>query len=105
MAPCMSTDGERTMKSLKIAVALLALSAPAFADAHLTKGVTTKIDTKLNKVTIDHEELTSLDMPAMKMVFQVSDPALLEGLAEGATINFAAERINGKLTVTSIEEE
>lgn len=93
------------MKSLILAAAMLALAGPAIAETHLTKGVVTKVDTKWNKVTIDHEALASLDMPAMKMVFQVADPAMLEGLAEGTEISFAADRVNGKLTVTELTKE
>lgn len=91
------------MKSLNlIAAALIATAGAAFADEHVTRGTVTKIDTKWNKVTIDHEELKNLDMPAMKMVFQVADPAMLEGLSDGTQINFVADRVNGKLTVTEI---
>ncbi|GHF49591.1 copper-binding protein [Seohaeicola zhoushanensis] len=93
------------MKTTILAAVLMALAAPAFADTHLTKGVVTKIDTKWNKVTIDHEALTSLDMPAMKMVFQVADPSMLDGLSEGAEITFVADRVNGKLTVTELNKD
>lgn len=93
------------MKTFLIAAAVVALSTPALADGHLTKGVVTKVDTKWNKVTIDHEELENLDMPAMKMVFVVADPAMLEGLQDGAQIRFFADRVNGKLTVTELERE
>jgi Cu/Ag efflux protein CusF len=41
-------------------------------------------------------------MPPMTMVFRVSDPRLLEGLAVGQRIGFTAERINGQFTVTSV---
>ena len=68
----------------------------------MTEGTITKIDLKWKKVTIDHGPLENLDMPGMKMVFDLADPALLEGLAEGQTISFVADRVNGKLTVTEI---
>ncbi|MBY3036876.1 hypothetical protein HFO60_06975 [Rhizobium leguminosarum] len=91
--------------ALKITVAaLLSLSAAfgAFAE-EFTKGVVNKVDAKANKVTIKHEDLKSLDMPAMTMVFRVEDPALLERLKEGSKIEFVAERVNGKLTVTEVK--
>ena len=47
-------------------------------------------------------EIKNLDMPPMTMVFRVSDPKLLEGLAVGQRIGFTAERINGQYTVTSV---
>ncbi|MBX4863759.1 copper-binding protein [Rhizobium leguminosarum] len=91
--------------ALKITVAaLLSLSAAfgAFAQ-EFTKGVVNKVDTKAKKVTIKHEDLKGLDMPAMTMVFRVEDPALLEKLKEGSNIEFVAERVNGKITVTQVK--
>ncbi|MBY5707583.1 copper-binding protein [Rhizobium leguminosarum] len=91
--------------ALKITVAaLLSLSAAfgAFAE-EFTKGVVNKVDTKAKKVTIKHEDLKGLDMPAMTMVFRVEDPALLEKLKEGSQIEFVAERVNGKITVTQVK--
>ncbi|MBB2711143.1 copper-binding protein (plasmid) [Rhizobium sophoriradicis] len=90
---------------IKIGVAAL-LSASgalgAFAQ-DFTKGVVNKVDAKAKKVTIKHEDLKNLDMPAMTMVFRVEDPALLEKLKEGSNIDFVAERVNGKLTVTEVK--
>ncbi|WP_170309510.1 copper-binding protein [Paracoccus subflavus] len=91
------------MKLIQLTAAALIFSAgAAMADTHITSGTVTKIDTKWSKVTIDHEELKNLDMPAMKMVFQVAEPEMLEQLSEGKEIRFAADRVNGKLTVTEI---
>jgi Cu(I)/Ag(I) efflux system protein CusF len=42
-------------------------------------------------------------MPAMTMVFQVKDPAMLDQLKAGDKIRFSAEKLNGELTVTKIE--
>ncbi|UWU15657.1 copper-binding protein [Rhizobium sullae] len=90
---------------IKIGVAALLSASAAFGAfaQEFTKGVVNKVDTKTNKVTIKHEDLKSLDMPAMTMVFRVEDPALLERLKEGSNIEFVAERVNGKLTVTEVK--
>jgi Cu/Ag efflux protein CusF len=91
--------------AIKITVAaLFSLSAAfgAFAE-EFTKGVVNKVDAKAKKVTIKHEDLKNLDMPAMTMVFRVEDSALLEKLKEGSNIEFVAERVNGKLTVTELK--
>ena len=69
----------------------------------MATGTVTRVDTQWNKVTIDHGPLENLDMPAMKMVFVVADPAMLEGLSEGTQILFSADRVNGKMTVTELE--
>ena len=87
-----------------VLAAALALGSVAGAFAQeFTKGVVNKIDAKTSKVTIKHEELKNLGMPAMTMVFTVDDPALLGKLKEGANVEFVAERVNGKLTVTQVK--
>lgn len=43
-----------------IAAALVVSTGAVLADTHVTKGTVTKIDTKWEKVTIDHEELKNL---------------------------------------------
>lgn len=84
------------------AMVAITLASGAFA-AEFTKGTVKKVDAKAKKVTLIHEELKSLEMPAMTMVFRVKDDAMLEKLKEGASIEFVAERVEGKLTVTEIK--
>ncbi|MGR9076467.1 copper-binding protein [Rhizobium leguminosarum] len=90
---------------IKIGVAALLSASAAFGAfaEEFTKGVVNKVDVKAKKVTIKHEDLKNLDMPAMTMVFRVEDPALLQRLKEGSNIEFVAERVNGKLTVTEVK--
>ncbi|MGO8117706.1 copper-binding protein [Rhizobium leguminosarum] len=90
---------------IKLSVAALLSASAAFGAfaQEFTKGVVNKIDAKANKVTIKHEDLKNLDMPAMTMVFRVEEPALLERLKKGSNIEFVAERVNGKLTVTEVK--
>jgi len=92
------------MRNFVLTAAFAVLAAPVLADAHLSKGTITKIDRQWNKLTIDHGPLANLDMPAMKMVFQVADAALLADLQEGDEIEFAADRVDGKLTVVEIDK-
>lgn len=90
------------MKTLITLFAVLALAASAQA-AEFTKGTVKKLDSSARKVTIAHEDLKNLDMPAMTMVFRVKDDAVLAKLKEGAAIEFVADRVDGKLTVTEIK--
>jgi Cu/Ag efflux protein CusF len=90
------------IKFAAAATLAIALASGAFA-AEFTKGTGKKVDAKAKKVTLIHEELKSLEMPAMTMVFRVKDAAMLEKLKEGASIEFVAERVEGKLTVTEIK--
>ena len=37
------------------------------------------------------------------MVFKVADPTMLASIKEGDKVKFAADRVNGAITVTAIE--
>lgn len=92
-----------TVIKLVSATALLAALASGAIAAEFTKGTVKKLDAKAKKVTLIHEELKDLEMPAMTMVFRVKDDALLAKLKEGAKVEFVAERVEGKLTVTDVK--
>lgn len=82
--------------------ALLSVMATEAWSTEFTKGVVKKVDLKAKKVTVIHEELKSLDMPAMTMVFRTANDEMLASLKDGQTIEFVADRVNGKLTITEI---
>ncbi|WP_416358081.1 copper-binding protein [Aureimonas phyllosphaerae] len=84
------------------ALVALAAAAPAVA-AEYAKGEVTKVDEKAKKVTIKHGELKDLEMPAMTMVFAVPDEATLKKLSVGKSVEFVAEKVRGKLTVTDVK--
>jgi Cu/Ag efflux protein CusF len=104
-----------------VAVAALALSGTAFAQtsgadhsAHhapaaasaatpTADGEVRKVDKEQGKVTLKHGLITNLDMPGMTMVFKVADPKLLDTIKQGDKVKFAADNVNGALTVTAIE--
>jgi Cu/Ag efflux protein CusF len=92
------------MKKILTAITalMLAYAGSAFA-AEYTKGEVTKVDVKQKKITIKHEPLANLDMPAMTMVFVAGDDALLEKVKPGQAIEFVAERVNGRITVVEIK--
>lgn len=89
-----------------IAIAATLATAPVALSAQetvYTKGSVKAIDAPAGKVTIIHEELLNLDMPAMTMVFR-ADEETLAALTEGEEIEFVAERVEGKLTVVDLKE-
>jgi Cu(I)/Ag(I) efflux system periplasmic protein CusF len=93
----------------KFAVILIAALAasPAMAQQSageaLSDGEVRKVDKEAKKITIRHGPLANLDMPAMTMVFQVKDPAMLEKVKAGDKVKFEAEKVGGAFTVTKIE--
>jgi Cu/Ag efflux protein CusF len=75
----------------------------AQAGATLSEGEVRKVDKEAQKLTIRHGPLANLDMPAMTMVFQVREPAMLEQLKAGDKIRFEAARVGGAYVVNRIE--
>lgn len=75
----------------------------AQAAQSLSEGVVRKVDKDAKKITIKHGPLVSLDMPAMTMVFQVRDPAMLEQVKAGDSVRFEAQKVGGAFTITAIE--
>ena len=80
----------------------LAFAIPASA-ADMIAGEVRKVDKSAAKITLKHEEMKHLDMPAMTMVFQVSDKALLDKVKAGDKVRFSADKVGGQFTVTAIE--
>jgi Cu(I)/Ag(I) efflux system periplasmic protein CusF len=91
-----------------ITTLLLALSATfAFAQAptkDMADAEVRKVDKDAKKVTLKHGPIKNLDMPAMTMVFQVKDAALLDKLATGDKIKFTAEQQQGAYVLTGVEK-
>lgn len=107
------------LRALWLALALLVAStlpslaqaadspgASAQAGAHaaddMSDGEVRKIDAAQGKLTLKHGEIKNLDMPAMTMVFNVKDKAMLAPLKTGDKVKFKVISDNGKLVVTQI---
>lgn len=75
----------------------------AAATTAMTDGEVRKVDKEAGKLTLRHGPLVDLDMPAMTMVFRVSDPNVLNLVKEGDKVRFVAEKVGGQLTVTKLE--
>jgi Cu(I)/Ag(I) efflux system protein CusF len=107
------------MKTLITALALSAAFTPglattAYATSHtgdasvpakaaMSDGEIRKVDKEAGKLTIRHGPLENLGMPAMTMVFQVADPAVLETVKGGDQVRFSADKVGGAYTVTQLE--
>ena len=75
-------------------------SSPA---SSMSEGEVRRVDKEAKKLTIRHGPLTHLDMPAMTMVFQVQDAAVLEQLKPGDKIRFIAEKVDGSYVASNVE--
>ena len=78
-------------------------TAGAAAASATTAGEVRKVDKEAGKITIRHQPLVNLGMPAMTMVFRAADPKFLDQVKEGDKVSFVADKVNGAFTVTSIE--
>jgi Cu(I)/Ag(I) efflux system periplasmic protein CusF len=99
----MTTNRLTRLFAALLAGAALTAGAWAQTSVELTQGEVRKVDTAASKVTIKHGDIKNLDMPAMTMVFQVRDPALLAKVKAGDAVRFHAERGDGTYIVTSME--
>jgi Cu/Ag efflux protein CusF len=93
----------KLVKIIATATFVLAATVSLAVAGTFTKGTVKKVNAKAGKVTIIHEELVDLEMPAMTMVFRVADDAMLDQLEAGQDIEFVADRVKGKLTVVELK--
>jgi Cu(I)/Ag(I) efflux system protein CusF len=71
--------------------------------ADMVDGEVRKVDKEAKKITLKHGQIKNLDMPPMTMVFQVTDPAMLEKVRAGDKVRFTVEKVDGAYTVTALE--
>lgn len=90
------------MKRLVPLVASLLVAGSLQAQTPSTDGEVTKIDAMQGRITLRHGEIRNLEMPPMTMSFRLASPKLLEGLAVGDKVRFAAAKVDGHYTVTAI---
>ena len=109
----MSSLGMTLLRALPLALALLAtggiahaqVSPPAAATAPASaeaEGEVRKVDVEAQKITLRHGPIANLEMPAMTMVFRVSDPTMLQGIKVGDKVRFKADKVGGQFTVVAI---
>lgn len=80
-------------------------STASAGTADMTQGEVRKVDKETKKITLKHGPISNLDMPAMTMVFQVADPAMLENFKAGDKVKFSADKTGSGYAVTKIEPE
>ena len=99
----MSVLATRRLVSLALLSLAFLPSASWSQSEDKAQGEVRKVDRDNQKITIQHGEIKSLDMPPMTMAFTVKDPALLEAAKPGDKVRFVAVREDGKFGVKAIE--
>jgi len=90
------------MNKFLAGVASALISLAALAQAANTDGEVTRIDKAAARITLKHGGIKNLDMPPMTLAFRVGDPKLLDGVAVGDKVRFAADKVGGTYTVTAL---
>jgi len=85
------------------AAGLVSVPGTASAQSATASGEVRRVDASAGRVTIKHGAISSLDLPAMTLVYE-ADPALLQAIRPGDKVNFTASRENDKYVVTQIRK-
>ncbi len=88
----------------KILFLTMLLASFAVGAAEWTKGEIRRVDIENKKVTIKHEEIKSLDMAPMSMVFNVDTSDMLKGINAGDQVEFIAEQRGTKLFAKQLKK-
>ena len=83
--------------------ALASQASTAQSSASMTDAEVRKVDKEAAKITLRHGEIRNLEMPAMTMVFQVKDKAMLDRVKAGDKVRFEADKVDGGYVITRIE--
>lgn len=93
------------LKTTLVAALFAAAASTALAQSTpKVAGTVTKVDESAAKITLKHGPIPNLDMGEMTMVFRAGDKAMLKAVKAGDKVQFTADRVNGQLTVTSVEK-
>lgn len=93
----------RFITPLALGLATLSLAAFAQAPLPLVDGEVRKVDIAQQKITLRHAEIPNIEMSPMTMVFRVKEPVLLAQVQAGDKVRFTADKVDGTLTVITIE--
>ncbi len=69
----------------------------------LVSGEIRKVDKDSGMITIKHAQIPNFDMPAMTMLFNVGDVAMLDQFKAQDKVVFSVNKRNNKLTVVHLE--
>ncbi|AZY47815.1 copper-binding protein [Bordetella avium] len=86
------------------AAAFVSLASPqVLAQTAQASGEVRRIDATAGTVTLKHDAIAALDLPAMTLVYQAA-PALLTNIKPGDKVRFTATRQDGRYVVTAISK-
>lgn len=106
----MTPSRRSLLKTIPLAWGTLMLGAPpspraqTAANSPMIAAEVQRVDAAAGKITLKHEAIAHLDMPAMTMVFLVKDPSLLQDVQAGAKVRFSVDKQGGAYVVTALRK-
>lgn len=73
------------------------------ASVPFVKAEVDDVDAAKGTVTLTHEDIPNMKMPAMTMAFNVADKKMLKGIKAGDKVRFKLESVKGQALVTKLE--
>src|SRR5258708_6308838 len=98
-------QARRMRTSIPAALIAVALALTGCGGAPEGKGEGVAVDLDRKLVTLNHDAIPNVSMPAMTMMFAVKDPAAIDQLKAGERVRFTADLVNGTLTLTSVKTD
>ncbi len=98
-----ASHAQTSAKPGNVPPAMDSRDATTAPEAEMTEAEVRKVDMETKKITLKHGAIKNLDMPAMTMVFQVKEPAMLASIKVGDKVRFHAEKSNGAIVVTDLQ--
>jgi Cu(I)/Ag(I) efflux system periplasmic protein CusF len=77
---------------------------PSMAQTTSSTGEVVKVDKAAARITLKHNGIKNLDVPAMTLVLRVNNAALLNDIEAGDRVRFQAERVDGQYTITTLNK-
>ena len=71
----------------------------------LTNAVIKEIDAKTGMITLHHEALENMGMPAMIMAFKAGEPSMLTQFHVGDKVRVRIEPVNSKATIVTLVKQ
>lgn len=90
-------------KSMLVAMLLAVVSPLSAEEPEWVAAEIRRIDLENARVTLRHEDIKSLDMPAMTMVFAVRDAKMLADVKVGDAVLVTVVREEGRFVVTELK--
>lgn len=84
--------------------ATMSMEKPAkAASVPFVKAEVNSVDAAKGSVTLNHEDIPNMKMPAMTMAFNVANKKMLKGIKAGDKVRFKLESVKGQALVTKLE--